>query len=76
MWAFIDRLNHAPGRVAQGDVDALKAAGWSEEAIYDAVSVCALFNFYNRWIDGTGVSDLGEQGYKMSGERMAENGYV
>ena len=29
--------------------------GWTDEAIYSAVSVCALFNFYNRWIDATGV---------------------
>lgn len=58
------------------DVAHLKAAGWSEEAIYDAVTVCALFNFYNRWIDGTGVSDLGAAAYSQSGERMKSHGYA
>ena len=57
-------------------MDRVKAAGWSEEAIYDAVTVCALFNFYNRWIDGTGVSDMGAEAYAMSGERMKAHGYA
>lgn len=30
--------------------------GWSERALYDAVQICALFNFMNRIIEGTGVS--------------------
>ncbi len=57
-------------------MDRVKAAGWSEEAIYDAVTVCALFNFYNRWIDGTGVSDMGAEAYAMSGARMKAHGYA
>ena len=28
------------------------------KALFDAVSVAAIFNFFNRWIDGTGVSDV------------------
>ena len=58
------------------DVDAVKRAGWSEEAIYDAVTVCALFNFYNRWIDATGVQDMPEGAYALTGQRLAEYGYV
>ena len=44
-------------------IDAAKGAGWSEEALYDAITVCALFNFYNTWIDATGVSDLPPEAY-------------
>jgi alkylhydroperoxidase family enzyme len=76
LFAFIDRLNREPSAIRHEDADALRAAGWTDEAIYDAVSVCALFNFYNRWIDGTGVSDLPAAGYAMSGKRIAENGYA
>jgi len=76
LFAFIDVVNAECAKVDQSAVDAVKAAGWSEEAIYDAVTVCALFNFYNRWIDGTGVSDLGPEGYAQSGERMKAHGYA
>lgn len=44
----------------------LKAAGWTDEALYDAISVCALFNFYNKWIDATGVSDMPAAAYMGS----------
>jgi hypothetical protein len=76
LFAFLDIVNARCAQVDQGAVDAVKAAGWSEEAIYDAITVCALFNFYNRWIDGTGVSDLGPEGYAQSGERMKAHGYA
>ena len=75
LFAFIDRVNGAPSTVEQADVDGLKQAGWSEEAIYDAVTVCALFNFYNRWIDATGVHDMPAAAYALSGQRLKEYGY-
>jgi len=54
----------------------LYAAGWTDEQIYYAVTVCALFNFYNKWIDATGVSDMPAAAYEASGERMAARGYA
>ena len=48
--------------------------GWDDAAVHDAVGVCALFNFYNRWIDGAGVHGTPEL-YAASGERMARTGY-
>lgn len=59
-----------------GDIDALRKVGWTDEAIYDAITVCALFNFYNVWIDATGVSDMAAIGYEMSGHRLATEGYA
>ena len=53
-----------------------RAAGWTDEALYDAVTVVALFQFYNAWIDATGVSDMSSPDYEMSGKRIAEHGYV
>jgi hypothetical protein len=38
--------------------------------------VCALFNFYNKWIDATGVGDMPAAAYAASGERLATFGYV
>jgi alkylhydroperoxidase family enzyme len=76
LFAFIDKMNAVSNLVTREDIDHVKAAGWSEEAIYDAISVCALFKFYNAWIDATGVHDLPAAAYEMSGKRMAAEGYV
>ena len=57
-------------------MQALYAVGWSDDAIYYAITVCALFNFYNKWIDATGVSDLPAAAYDASGQRLAAFGYV
>jgi hypothetical protein len=32
-FAFVEKINHKTTDVAQGDIDTIKAAGWSEEAI-------------------------------------------
>jgi len=52
-------------------VDAAKAAGWKDKALYDAATVCAIFNFFNRWIDASGVPDVPVGFYE---QRLAENG--
>lgn len=76
LFAFIEKMNRQSSRLRKEDIEQVKAAGWSEEAIYDAVTVCALFNFYNKWIDATGVSDMTSAAYAASGERLATAGYV
>jgi len=76
LWAFIEKVNHQSNRTTQADIDAMTAVGWSEEAIYDAITVCALFNFYNTWIDATGVHDMPAAAYDASGVRLATRGYV
>lgn len=53
-----------------------RRAGWSDEALYDAITVCSLFQFYNNWIDATGVADMPALGYEMSGHRLATRGYA
>jgi hypothetical protein len=69
-------VNRQSSAIGPEDIAEAKAAGWSEEALYDAISVCALFNFYNRWIDATGVQDMPALGYQMSGRRLAAEGYA
>jgi alkylhydroperoxidase family enzyme len=76
LFAFIEKMNEQSNQIRRDDLDRLKAAGWSEEAIYDAITVCALFRFYNAWIDATGVHDLPAAAYELSGKRMAAEGYV
>jgi hypothetical protein len=62
--------------IGQPDVDRARKAGWSDEALYDAITVCALFQFYNNWIDATGVGDMPAMAYAMSGQRLATQGYA
>ena len=76
LFAFIERMNAESYTLQKEDLDKAIAAGWTEEAMYDAISVCALFNFYNKWIDATGVADMPPMAYEMSGERLATAGYV
>ena len=76
LFAFIDKINCHSSAVRKEDVDEAKAAGWSDEALYDAMTVCALFNFYNTWIDASGVSDMPAAAYAASGQRLATVGYV
>jgi alkylhydroperoxidase family enzyme len=76
LFAFIEKMNAQSNRIGRDDIDRLKKAGWTEEAIYDAITVCALFRFYNAWIDATGVHDLPAAAYALSGKRMAGQGYM
>jgi uncharacterized peroxidase-related enzyme len=76
LFAFIEKMNRQSSRLRKEDMDEVKAAGWSDEEMYDAITVCALFNFYNKWIDATGVSDMTAAAYAVSGERLATFGYV
>lgn len=67
---------HDSTSIGQADVDVARKAGWSDEALYDAITVCSLFQFYNNWIDATGVGDMPAFGYEMSGKRLATRGYA
>ena len=68
--------NESRGVVDRKWVDQARAAGWSEAALYDAATVMALFNFYNRWTDAMGVQDMPAAAYAASGKRLAQLGYV
>jgi alkylhydroperoxidase family enzyme len=75
LFAFLEKMNAQSNRLTKQDIDALKAAGWNDEAIYDAITVCALFRFYNAWVDATGVHDMPAAAYEVSGKRLATQGY-
>lgn len=76
LYCFIKKMVRDSTSIAQQDVDVARKAGWSDEALYDAITVCSLFQFYNNWIDATGVADMPAFGYEMSGHRLATEGYA
>jgi hypothetical protein len=45
------------------------AAGWDEQALHDAVSVCALLNFMNRLVEGLGITATPDY-YRTSSQRL------
>ena len=55
MLSFARRLNFEPGRIAQEDVDTLRAAGFDDRGVVDIVLIVSLFNFMNRIVDGVGI---------------------
>jgi alkylhydroperoxidase family enzyme len=76
LFALIDKINGESSRLKKEDIEEAHAAGWSDEALYDAMTVCALFNFYNKWIDAAGVNDMPAAAYAASGRRLATVGYL
>jgi uncharacterized peroxidase-related enzyme len=73
---FVSKVTRDLPAVQRDDVAALQAAGWDDEAIYYAITTCALFNFYNRWITATGVPEMSEAAHRVQGQRIAAHGYV
>jgi uncharacterized peroxidase-related enzyme len=71
---YVAKLTEAPARMTQADADAVFAAGWDEKALHDAISVCAMFNFMNRLVDGSGL--VGSEAYFAAArQRLKESGY-
>ena len=71
LFRLIDRVNHDSPRMRSDDFAPARAAGWTDDELYFAVTVCALFNFYNRWIDATGVHALSDEAHREGGRRSA-----
>ncbi|GAB4172582.1 MAG: hypothetical protein Fur005_34340 [Roseiflexaceae bacterium] len=76
MFRLIDKIATDSTSIRQADIDEAKAAGLSDAALYDAITVCSLFQFYNTWIDATGVHDLPAAVYETMGKRMANGRYA
>jgi alkylhydroperoxidase family enzyme len=76
LFRFVDKVNHDSPGISTTDMQPLYAVGWTDEAIYFAITVCALFNFYNRWIDASGVHALSDEAHRAGGKRSAVHGYV
>ena len=76
LFEFLSRVNRESFTLRAEDLDPVREAGWSDEAIYDAITVCALFNFYNRWCDAAGVHVMSPEAHAAGGQRLAMQGYL
>ncbi len=53
---YVAKLKDLPPKLTADDAKAVYDAGWSEQALYDAIQVAGLFHLMNRIIEGTGVT--------------------
>jgi uncharacterized peroxidase-related enzyme len=71
---FTTKITKNLPAVTGEDVEEVRAAGWDDEAIYYAITTCALFNFYNRWITATGVPEMSREAHQVQGQNI--RGYI
>jgi len=72
---YAGKVAENPASITAADIDRLKSVGWSEEAIYDALTVASLFKFYNAWNNGSGVQNMSATDYVGSAHRLINMGY-
>jgi alkylhydroperoxidase family enzyme len=76
LFRFADKVNRGSPSITDDDMKPLHEVGWDDTAIYYAITVVALFNFYNRWVDASGVHALSDEAHRQGGKRSAVHGYV
>jgi uncharacterized peroxidase-related enzyme len=54
---FALKLTLEPAAVSGADADGLRAHGWSDVAIHDAIQVISYFNYINRVAEAVGIDD-------------------
>lgn len=75
LFRFVRKVNEDSVSIQPDEIERLHRAGYSDEAIYYAITVCALFNFYNRWIDASGVHPMSDEAHLTGAKRSAIHGY-
>jgi len=72
---FVKKLTANPSTLSQADAEAVFASGWDEQALHDAVLVCAVFNHMNRVVLGLGI--MGDDtDFKGVSLRLVRRGYA
>jgi len=74
--AFLEKLTLTPQQVTPADVAPLRAAGLSDEAIADAIHVCANFNLINRVADALGFELTGPESLARYAGFLLQRGYL
>lgn len=71
---YVKKLTESPSKMTQSDADAVFHAGWDQESFHYTVMICALFNLYNRVMDGYGITNTAE--FRVTrGKMLADSGY-
>ncbi len=70
--AYVSKLTLSPALMVEEDAKAVFDAGWSEDALFDAIQVCGVFNLVNRLVEGTGISRIGSDPNEIDEQTLAE----
>jgi alkylhydroperoxidase family enzyme len=54
---FVELVTKHAYRTTDGDIDRLRAAGWTDPQVAECVYITALFAFFNRVADAFGLED-------------------
>lgn len=52
---YAEKLTRTPSEIEDADLDALRGAGWSEDAVYEATALISFFNFTGRLEAASGL---------------------
>jgi uncharacterized peroxidase-related enzyme len=72
---FLAKLTLRPDEVTRADADAVRAAGVSDEALVDAIHVCALFSMIVRLADSLGWDVPSFEEFSARADSMLATGY-
>ena len=73
---YLRKLTLQPARMTAADADAIYAAGWDGRAVYHLASICALFSFDNRLIQGVGIPPHEAEKLDATADRLHARGYA
>jgi hypothetical protein len=71
----VHKLTLQPDAIGPEDARAAYAAGVSEQALIDAITVCFHFNMVDRVADSLGFDELDDAGYRLGARSLLRFGY-
>lgn len=73
---FVRKVTLDSTSITAGDTQSLRDIGWKDAAIFYAISACALFNFYNRWVSACGVQLVSDEVFRKLALPISQKGYL
>jgi alkylhydroperoxidase family enzyme len=74
--AFLEKLTLRPAEITRDDAEAVRAARVSEQALVDAIHVCALFSMIVRLADSLGWDVPSFEEFSARADSMLASGYA
>lgn len=76
MLGFLEKVTLFPAQISSSDVQSLFHAGISEQAIEDALLICACFNIIARIADALDVAIPSAEGFVQTATLLLDHGYI
>ncbi len=76
MLGLLEKVTLTPALVAPSDIEPLLIMGISQQAIEDALLICACFNMISRIADAFNVTIPSAEGFARTADHLLDHGYV